>query len=86
MTGERQPLVSVVLAVYNAENYISEAVHSILNQTFSNYELIIVDDASTDTTSELTSRFVDPRITILRNEINLGPYGAANRGYRPEQR
>jgi GT2 family glycosyltransferase len=80
MTATSNPLVSVVLAAYNAERYVREAVESVLQQTYSEFELIIVDDASTDSTLDILATYSDPRIIILRNERNLGPYGAANRG------
>lgn len=80
MAATSNPLVSVVLAAYNAEQYIQQAVDSILQQTYPDFELIVIDDASTDTTPEILSTCADPRIKILRNEKNLGPYGAANRG------
>lgn len=66
-------LVSVVMPVYNAERYLCSAVESILNQTYSNFEFIIIDDCSTDNSYELLNNFADrdSRIKLFRNEINL---------------
>jgi len=66
------PLISVVLPVYNCQNYIEEAVHSILNQTISDFELIIIDDASTDETLTIINNLKDPRIKIVTKDQNLG--------------
>lgn len=75
----RQPLVSVIMPTYNAEKYVSEAISSILNQSWQNFELIIVDNASTDATCDEIWRFSDPRIRFLRNERNIGVAGSTNR-------
>ncbi len=71
------PLVSVLMPAYNAEKYIAEAIESILNQTYKNFELIIIDDASTDNTFDISQRFKDKRVILIRNEKNL--YIADNR-------
>lgn len=75
-----QPLVSVVLPVYNGENFLREAIQSILDQSFSNYELLIINDASTDNSEQVILHFEDSRIVYLKNEKNLGLIGALNRG------
>ena len=72
------PAVSVIMAVHNGAAHIRGAVNSILSQTLSNLELIVVDDASTDATAEMLARYDDPRIIRLRNERRLGPSGARN--------
>ena len=72
------PAVSVVMAVHNGEAHLREAVNSILSQTLTKLELIVVDDASTDATAEVLAKYYDPRICILRNECRLGPGGARN--------
>lgn len=72
--------VSVVLPVYNAAKFVSDAVQSILDQTFSDFELILIDDASTDDSYEILKRFHDPRIKLLKNEVNLDLVGTLNRG------
>ena len=68
MLDESNPLVSVVLAAYNAEPYIREAVDSVVQQTYRNFELIIVDDSSTDKTPEILAEYTDPRVIVVRNE------------------
>ena len=62
------PLISVVMPVYNQEKYVSEAVKSILNQTFKDFEFIIVDDGSTDKTIEIIKSFDDQRIRLVQAE------------------
>ncbi len=74
-------LVSVIMAAYNCEAYIGEAVASVLAQTYQNWELIVVDDASTDRSAEIVQEFAsrDARIRLLRNERNVGPVASRNR-------
>lgn len=78
------PAVSICLPVYNGENYIAEAVESMLAQTFTDFELIITDNASTDHTAEICRKFAeaDPRVRYHRNERNLG--GARNQAIAVE--
>jgi len=64
--------VSVVLPVYNGEKYISDAINSILTQKFDSFELIVVDDGSTDRTSEILNNYEDTRLRILTNTQNKG--------------
>ena len=66
------PLVTVIMSVYNSETYLKEAVDSILNQTFSDFEFIIVDDASTDASTKILSEYSDHRIHIILNKENIG--------------
>lgn len=66
------PFFSIVLAVYNVEHFIEATLNSVISQTFQDWELIIVDDASSDNTVEIISRHEDPRIKLIRNEINSG--------------
>lgn len=69
------------MTVYNEEKkYLPEAVESILNQTFTDFEFIIIDDASTDRTAEILDRYTDSRIIRFRNEKNVGPYISKNKG------
>ena len=70
----KQPLVSVVMPVYNPGKYLVDAIDSILSQTFSNFEFIIVDDASTDGSWKIIKSFAkkDSRIIAFKNKINLG--------------
>ncbi|WP_082885571.1 MULTISPECIES: glycosyltransferase family 2 protein [Methylomonas] len=76
------PEISVIMAVYNGEKYLEEAVDSILNQSYFNFELIIIDDASIDATQEILFYLSkkDGRISILRNKRNLGAAKARNKG------
>jgi len=74
------PRVSVVLCVYNQAAYVAEAIASILGQTLTDLELIVVDDGSTDSSPEVIHRFTDPRIRYVRNERNLGHASSLNRG------
>jgi GT2 family glycosyltransferase len=74
--------VTVLLAVHNGEPYVGQAVQSTLDQTFSDFELLVVDDASTDGTVALLEAIDDERIRILRNERNLGQVASLNRGLR----
>ncbi len=76
------PRVAVVMAVYNGEQHLREAVESILGQTLSDFEFIIVDDASTDGTAVILSTFAaeDARIRLVRNDKNMGLTRSLNRG------
>ncbi len=65
------PEVSVIMGVFNGEAYIEEAILSILNQNFSNFELIVVDNASTDATVQKIHTITDPRIHLICNERNM---------------
>lgn len=70
----KAPLVSVVMAVYNDEVYLPEAINSILTQEFSNFEFLIIDDCSSDKTLELLKGYKasDPRIRLFKRDINVG--------------
>lgn len=74
------PKVSVVMPAYNAEKYIGEAIDSILNQTYKDFELIIINDGSTDDTREIILKYEDPRIIFLENEKNSGIVITLNKG------
>lgn len=69
-----RPLVSVVMPAYNAEAFIGEAIRSVLAQTYANWELVVVDDASTDGTCAVVEAFAkyEPRIRLIRNAANCG--------------
>lgn len=77
--NELAPVVSIILPVYNGERYLRQAILSTVNQSWHDWELIIVDDGSTDNTSSIISAFSDPRITAVRQE-NGGEAAARNRG------
>ena len=74
------PKVSVIMPAYNAERYIGEAIDSILNQTFINFEFIIIDDGSTDDTKDIILSYDDPRIILLENKKNSGIVVSLNKG------
>jgi glycosyltransferase involved in cell wall biosynthesis len=74
------PAVSVIMPTRNGERFLRPAIESILNQIFTDFELIVVDDGSTDSTPRILSEFQDNRLMVLRNERNLGIAGATNRG------
>src|SRR5216683_3737069 len=73
-----RPSVSVLMPAYNAEVHLRQAVASVLAQTYEAFELIVVDDASTDRTLEILSSFADPRLRLVRNDKNLGIVGSLN--------
>lgn len=67
-----KPALSVILPVFNGHEYLSCSIESILSQTFSNFELIIVNDGSTDDTEQIIKSFSDPRVVMINNKLNLG--------------
>ncbi len=71
--------ISVILTSYNHSKYIRESIDSVLNQTFTDFELIILDDSSSDNSWELISQYTDPRIRAFRNETNMGPVFGVNK-------
>lgn len=74
------PRISVVVPAYNCAPYIRDSVSSVLSQTVSDLELIVVDDGSTDATLHELSRFSDPRLIVIRNPTNQGVSRATNAG------
>jgi len=74
------PEVSVLVPVYNCEKFIRESLESILNQTFTNFELIVIDDASTDSTPEIVKSYKDPRIVFVQKPQNTGYTHSLNTG------
>lgn len=83
MSGDQTiPSLSVVIPTYNAARYVEEAVSSVLAQSFTDFELLLIDDGSTDGTTQLLEQFVsDPRVRLLRNERNLGLIATLHRAY-----
>lgn len=78
-----KPVVSVVIPAYNAAAYIAETIRSVQNQTFSDWELIVVDDGSTDETATIVSGFLsDPRVRYVKQK-NAGVSAARNHGMQP---
>lgn len=74
------PLVSVIMPAYNAEKYIQQAIASVLNQSLTDFELIIIDDGSIDKTAFIVKSFSDARIVFISNERNLGLIYSRNLG------
>lgn len=74
------PRISVIMPAYNAQQYIAEAIDSILGQTFSDFELIVLNDCSRDATGEIVRSYSDSRLVYVENEENLGVAGTLNRG------
>ena len=66
------PKISVLMSVYNGEQYLHEAINSILNQTFADFEFIIVDDGSNDSSHTIIKSYDDKRIKYIKNEVNIG--------------
>ena len=77
---EKKPLISVVMSVYNDEQYLRQSLDSIFAQTIQDFELIIIDDASSDRTVEIIKEYCDERICLYQNEINQGLTKNLNRG------
>lgn len=82
MMTHKQPLVSVIMPAYNAEEFLQEAIASVQAQTITDWELLVIDDCSRDHTAKLVEAIAgsDPRVKLLRNEKNLGAAGSRNRG------
>lgn len=78
-------LVSVIMPSWNTGKFIAESIQSVIDQTYKNWELLIVDDCSTDNTDEVVSSFNDKRIKYLKNETNLGAALTRNRALREAQ-
>ena len=75
-----KPIISVLMPAYNAAEYIREAIDSILTQTFTDFEFIIINDGSTDPTEDIILSYSDKRIKYYANECNLGIVKTLNRG------
>jgi len=73
-------IVSVILSVYNGEKFLQESISSILNQTYRNFEVIIIDDCSTDNTKKILERISDPRVKLIKNVENQGLTKNLNKG------
>ena len=74
------PIISVLLPVYNGEKFLKEAIESVLNQSFDDFELVIIDDGSTDDSCNIIFSYQDARIRFLRNEQNIGLIKTLNKG------
>lgn len=78
-------LVSIIMPSWNTGRFIGETIESVLAQTYSNWELIIVDDSSTDNTDEIVAQYTDHRIKYIKNEVNSGAALTRNRAMREAQ-
>lgn len=76
------PKISVIMSVYNGAKHLREAIDSVLNQTFRNFEFIIINDASTDRSRDIVLSYSDPRIVLIENERNEGITRSLNKGLR----
>ena len=75
-------LVSIIMPSWNTERFIAETIQSVIDQTYTNWELLIVDDCSTDNTDEVVASFKDDRIKYFHNEKNSGAALTRNRAMR----
>lgn len=76
---EHNPLVSICIPTFNRAGFLENAITSALQQTYGNIEVIVIDNASTDNTQEIITRFSDPRLKYFKNSENLGLFGNFNR-------
>ncbi len=76
------PAISVLFSAYNDEKFIHEGLEAILAQTFGDFELLVLDDCSTDRTGEIAQSYADPRIVYVRHEKNMGLPLSLNRGFQ----
>ena len=79
------PFVSVVMPTYNYGRFIKRALNSVLVQTYQNYEIIVVDDASDDDTKDIVNQYHDQRIKYIKHNKNYGPSQARNTGIKASQ-
>ena len=76
------PTITVLMPVYNGEKYLAEAIESILDQTYTDFEFLILDDCSTDKSHEIISSYKDKRIHFIKNEQNMGQSNTMNIGIK----
>ena len=76
------PLVTVLMSVYNGEKYLPETIESILNQTFTNFEFLIIDDGSSDNSIKIIESYDDPKIRLICNDENIGQTKTLNKGIK----
>ena len=74
------PTISIILPAYNAEKYLAPAIESILQQSFKDFEFIILNDGSTDNTEKIILSYTDSRIKYIKNEKNLKLIKTLNKG------
>lgn len=75
-----RPVITCLMSVYNGETYLREAMDSILDQTYTNFEFLIINDGSTDDTVNIIKSYDDPRIRLVHNEENIGLTKSLNKG------
>ena len=80
-TPTSKPLISVIMATYNRAHLLPRAIRSVLNQTYKDFEIIVVDDGSTDSTEEVVKTFQDRRILYYKQGENKGMLAARNKGF-----
>lgn len=78
----KKPAISVIMPVYNGERFVEESLNSILNQTFKDFEFIIVNDGSKDDTLKILKKYKDKRIRLINNKKNLGFAASLNVGLK----
>jgi glycosyltransferase involved in cell wall biosynthesis len=76
------PAISVIMPVYNVDLYVAESIESMLNQTFSDFEFIIINDGSTDKTAEIVASYKDPRIVFVNHPVNRKKIACLNDGLK----
>jgi glycosyltransferase involved in cell wall biosynthesis len=79
MTKASQPVVTVCIPVYNCEQYVGAAIESVLGQTWGDFELVVLDNCSTDRTPQVIRGYDDPRLRIITNDANIGAAGNWNK-------
>ena len=79
-TSSTKPTVTVLMTVYNGKEYLREAIESVLCQTLNYFEFLIIDDASTDNSTEIINSYNDSRIKLLKNDKNIGQTASLNIG------
>ena len=78
----KKDLVSIIIPVYNAEKFIKETIDSVLDQTYDNFELILVNDCSTDKSSDIIKEYKDKRVKLLNNKVNSKAAVSRNNGIK----
>lgn len=80
----RKNLVSIIMPAYNAERFIEDSIKSVISQSYTEWELIVIDDGSTDSTQEIVQEYIDkdPRIILIHTLINGGVAEARNTGFK----
>ena len=78
---KQTPLISVIMPLYNAERFVGESIENVLRQTVGDFELIVIDDASTDASAEIARAYAakNDRIVLMHNELNSGAARTRNR-------